>query len=153
MGRALRTSTYSGRKTPSLPWGFGEQVYAEEDRCVGRCCTARTRLEQAMPVGSTAEPKLFVGQLPSACTEEEIVAKFKECGEIKSCKILRYLDGHTKGCAMVAFQTFAEAEKAISQFHGTPLGTLGRNAPSRNTDKNLAAVQENRSQKESGRWL
>ena len=73
-----------------------------------------------MPVGSQAEPKLFVGQIPATCTEEEITTKFKECGEIKSCMILRHLDGRTKGGAMVAFVTFADAEKAIQKFHGNP---------------------------------
>jgi len=65
------------------------------------------------------EPKLFVGQIPLETTKEEIVSVFSNFGTVKNVTVLTTPDGRSKGCAMVLFDKWAQAEWAITACNGS----------------------------------
>ena len=58
-----------------------------------------SRFQSSDPVA--AEPRLFVGQLPSDCTEEMLFNVFSPFGTVKNLHLLKGGDGKPRGCAMV----------------------------------------------------
>ena len=63
--------------------------------------------------------KLYVGNLPSQLTEEELQALFTEAGEVVYAKIIT--DRHTgqpRGFGFVEMGTKIEGQKAISMLNG-----------------------------------
>ncbi len=66
------------------------------------------------------QPKLFVGQLLPAVTKDELIARFGQYGTVVQCTPLYHHDtGKFKGCAMVLFQKWAEAETAMENENGS----------------------------------
>lgn len=66
------------------------------------------------------ENKLFVGNLSYNATEEELQALFEKAGTVQSVTIVKDRDtGRSKGFAFVEMATQDEAQKAISQLHGS----------------------------------
>ena len=64
------------------------------------------------------EPKLFVGQIPLETTKEEIVSVFSNFGTVKNTTLLTTPEGRSKGCAMVLFEKWAQAEFAMNACNG-----------------------------------
>jgi RNA recognition motif-containing protein len=61
-----------------------------------------------------AEPKIFVGGLKFEITRDDVFRHFQQYGPLKSCVLLKHQDtGRSKGCAMVLFTRWADAEKAV----------------------------------------
>lgn len=71
------------------------------------------------PEAVCAEPKVFVGQVPHEVTQDQIFALFSKYGTIKKCALITGPDGRSKGCAMVTYDRWAEAELAIEHENGT----------------------------------
>lgn len=66
--------------------------------------------------------KLYVGNLPYSSNDQSLTEKFSECGTVSSSKVIMDRDsGRSKGFAFVEMSTAAEAQNAISKFHGTDL--------------------------------
>jgi len=68
------------------------------------------------------EAKLYVGNLSYTTTEDDLRSLFAQAGTVKSVTLIKDRDtGRSRGFAFVEMETQAEAQKAISQFHGTQL--------------------------------
>ncbi|MCI0422306.1 MAG: RNA-binding protein [Acidobacteria bacterium] len=66
------------------------------------------------------EAKLYVGNLSYNTTEDDLRDLFAQAGTVKSATLIRDRDtGRSKGFAFVEMETQDEAQKAISQFHGS----------------------------------
>lgn len=64
-------------------------------------------------------PKLFVGGLAWAATDEDLKSAFAECGEVVSASIVRFPDtGRSKGFGFVEYATTEEAETAKKELDG-----------------------------------
>jgi len=84
-------------------------------------------------------PKLYVGNLPFAVSEEDLKKLFSEAGEVQSVKIIMdQYSGRSRGFGFVEMTSKAEADKAISLLNGKVL-----------TDRTLI-VNEARPQKQRG---
>jgi len=63
--------------------------------------------------------KLFVGNLPFSAAEKDLQDHFAQAGSVVSATIMQDRNtGRSRGFAFVEMNTQAEAEAAISQFHG-----------------------------------
>lgn len=63
--------------------------------------------------------KLFVGNLPFSTSESDLQSHFAQAGVVISASIMQDRNtGRSRGFAFVEMNTQAEAEAAISQFHG-----------------------------------
>lgn len=47
-------------------------------------------------------PRLFVGQIPTTCTEEDLLPVFAGYGEIEKVSLVRGPDNKSRGCCMVS---------------------------------------------------
>jgi RNA recognition motif-containing protein len=66
------------------------------------------------------ENKLYVGNLSYSTTEGDLQTLFAQAGTVKSVALIKDREtGRSKGFAFVEMETQAEAQKAISMFHGT----------------------------------
>ncbi|HEY8521000.1 MAG TPA: RNA-binding protein [Gammaproteobacteria bacterium] len=64
--------------------------------------------------------KLYVGNLPFSTTEDDLAAKFGQCGTVESAKLITDRDtGRSKGFGFVEMSSEAEARAAIEQLNGT----------------------------------
>eukprot|EP00755_Sulcionema_specki_P039497 Sspe_Gene.112917::Locus_96793_Transcript_1_1_Confidence_1.000_Length_444::g.112917::m.112917 len=62
--------------------------------------------------------KLFVGQVPAICSEDQLSAIFGQFGEIADISIMRdKISGRSKGSAWVTFVEASAAEDAINTLH------------------------------------
>jgi RNA recognition motif-containing protein len=85
------------------------------------------------------ETKLYVGNLSYTTTEEDLQALFAQAGAVSSVMLIKDRDtGRSKGFAFVEMGTQAEAQKAITQFHGSKFGD-------RDLTVNVARPREERS--------
>eukprot|EP01018_Ginkgo_biloba_P012357 Gb_28108 [translate_table: standard] len=67
--------------------------------------------------------KLFVGNLPRSCDNEQITQIFKECGTVESAEVICNEDtGISRGFAFVTMSTVDEAKAAIEKLQGFDLG-------------------------------
>jgi CUG-BP- and ETR3-like factor len=65
-------------------------------------------------------PKLFVGHVPLNFKEKELTQLFSSHGNVVKVTLLKGPEGKPRGCAMVQFTTWSEAEAAQSALHGSP---------------------------------
>ncbi len=69
------------------------------------------------------ETKLYVGNLSYSTGETDLQTLFAKAGPVKSVALITDRDtGRSRGFAFVEMETQADAQKAISMFHGTQLG-------------------------------
>jgi hypothetical protein len=71
------------------------------------------------PAPVCPEPKVFIGQIPLESTQEQVFALFQKYGTIKKCAVISGPDGRSKGCAMVTYEHWGEAELAVEHENGT----------------------------------
>lgn len=73
-------------------------------------------------------PRLFVGQVPTDKAEQDLYPLFAPYGTVEKITMVRGPEGKSRGCAMVQFKRWAEAEAAMDALNGTsPLeGGKGR---------------------------
>ncbi|CAD7695260.1 unnamed protein product [Ostreobium quekettii] len=64
------------------------------------------------------EPKIFIGQIPMECSQEDVLALFRRFGNVKSASLMTHADGRSKGCAMVLYDKWSEAEAAMESTNG-----------------------------------
>lgn len=63
--------------------------------------------------------KLYVGGLPYSTTEDALRSAFEQCGAVSSATIITdRMSGRSKGFGFVEFENDADADAAISMFHG-----------------------------------
>ena len=62
-------------------------------------CSALSRRPSLPPPAGV--PRLFVGQIPTVCTEEEILPVFSSYGDIEKVSLVRGPDNKSRGCCMV----------------------------------------------------
>lgn len=66
--------------------------------------------------------RLYVGNLPYRCTEQELEELFGRAGKVETVKIIvDTLTGRSRGFGFVEMATEEEADRAVSQINGTPL--------------------------------
>lgn len=66
--------------------------------------------------------KLFVGGLPYATTNDQLLEMFSKFGQVSSAVIVTdKFSGQSKGFGFVEMQNDAEAQKAISELNGTSM--------------------------------
>lgn len=64
-------------------------------------------------------PRIFVGGLAWAATDEDLKEAFSACGEVISANVVRYPDtGRSKGFAFIEFSSVEEAQKAKDELDG-----------------------------------
>jgi len=64
-------------------------------------------------------PKLFVGSLAWAATDEDLQALFSPIGELVSASVVKYPDtGRSKGFGFVEYSSTEEAQKAKDELDG-----------------------------------
>ena len=73
-------------------------------------------MANAEPVAS--EPRLFVGQVPTDKTAEDLIPLFEGFGVIKNLHLVKGPDGKSRGCAMVLFDRWSSAEAAMEKHDG-----------------------------------
>ena len=73
-------------------------------------------MANAEPVAS--EPRLFVGQVPTDKTAEDLIPLFEGFGVIKNLHLVKGPDGKSRGCAMVLFDRWTSAEAAMEKHDG-----------------------------------
>jgi len=64
--------------------------------------------------------KIFVGQLPRAVEEHDLMRAFGHCGAIDSVIVLRSENGRSQGCGFVTFSTRNHAMRAVHEMNGVP---------------------------------
>ena len=67
------------------------------------------------------EPKIFIGQIPMECTQDDVLNLFRRFGTVKSASLMTHMDGRSKGCAMVLYEKWAEAEAAMDACNGNAI--------------------------------
>uniref|UniRef100_A0A671RFK0 CUGBP Elav-like family member 3 n=1 Tax=Sinocyclocheilus anshuiensis TaxID=1608454 RepID=A0A671RFK0_9TELE len=77
------------------------------------------QVKPANSEGRGEDRKLFVGMLGKQQSDEDVRKMFEPFGSIDECTVLKGLDGTSKGCAFVKFQTHSEAQSAINSLHGS----------------------------------
>ncbi|KAG5507594.1 hypothetical protein JKF63_06543 [Porcisia hertigi] len=61
-----------------------------------------------------AGSKLFVGQVPAVCTEDQLRPLFAQFGHLLEIKIMREPNGRSKGSAWVRYESEESAQRAIA---------------------------------------
>jgi RNA recognition motif-containing protein len=70
--------------------------------------------------------KLYVGNLPYTIDDQTLTSEFSKFGTVTSAKVITDREtGRSKGFGFVEMETDDQAESAISQLNGQPMG--GRN--------------------------
>lgn len=73
------------------------------------------------------EPKVFAGQIPFEATQEQVYSLFSKYGSVQKCAVITGPDGRSKGCAMITYARWAEAEVAVEAENGS--SNLGGSKP------------------------
>lgn len=64
------------------------------------------------------EVEVFVRNLSSSTTQDELGALFAQAGDVTVVKLIRDLkSGESKGFAYITMSALSEADKAVSMFH------------------------------------
>lgn len=81
------------------------------------------------PAAVASEPRLFVGQVPSTYKAAELRPVFEPHGTIKEIHVVSGPDGRSRGCAMITYERWTEAEAAINALNGKTVLPGGTNRP------------------------
>lgn len=83
----------------------------------------RIKVAYARPGGEVIKnANLYIRGIPKSMEQDELIAMFKDCGEIIQCRMLKDdFTGENKGVAFVLFDLHEQAEKAIENFSGQML--------------------------------
>lgn len=62
--------------------------------------------------------RLYVGNLPYRCTDEDLTALFSKAGAVDNVRVMRdQATGRARGFAFVEMATEEDAQRAITEFH------------------------------------
>ncbi|KAJ2155895.1 hypothetical protein GGF46_005533 [Coemansia sp. RSA 552] len=123
--RAIRVSTATPKRTPTMSTAFGQHGHPTPDDANGRDAT-RSPASSVSSTDSNAlynpatdpfNKTVFVGGLVNPVTEDELKAFFAVYGEVVYCKI-----PPGRGCGFVTFANRSNAETAIRTLNGHVLG-------------------------------
>ena len=79
----------------------------------------KDRFDKVDHTPAEPNPKLFVGSLAWAATDEDLQTAFAAFGELVSASVVRYPDtGRSKGFGFVEYSTTEEAQKAKDELDG-----------------------------------
>ena len=118
-------------------WSWGAHSRPKTPECAGAgawwCCGA----DHPPPAGRSASPpaavagvpRLFVGQVPTDKGETDLLPVFAPFGTVEKVTMVRGPEGRSKGCAMVQFSKWAEAEAAMEGVNGTSPLENGKGRP------------------------
>jgi RNA recognition motif-containing protein len=71
--------------------------------------------------------KVYVGNLPFSCTEDELKALFQKYSSLISCNLVKDQEtGRSRGFAFVELSSDDEATQAINDLNNKPMGSTGR---------------------------
>ena len=71
--------------------------------------------------------KVYVGNLPFSCTEDELKHLFGKYSSLISCNLVKDQEtGRSRGFAFVEFSSDDEATQAINDLNNKPMGSSGR---------------------------
>ena len=65
---------------------------------------------------------LFVANLPFRYSDDDVVALFAEVAPITSAQVVMDDDGRSRGYGFVEIEVATDAERLISEFHGSDVG-------------------------------
>eukprot|EP01068_Selenidium_serpulae_P005014 Selendium_serpulae@DN3832_c0_g1_i2.p1 len=88
---------------------------------ISPCAATAFMTDKAGPseIPAKTNIKLFVGRVPTTCTEDEVKAAFEEHGRVVECQIIREKQsGAHKNSAFVKMASITDADKAIRAIHG-----------------------------------
>lgn len=67
--------------------------------------------------------KIYVGNLPWSCTDQELSELFSEAGEVESAAVITDREtGRSRGFGFVEMNDDAAANKAIAELNGKDMG-------------------------------
>lgn len=67
--------------------------------------------------------KIYVGNLPWSCTDQELSEMFSESGEVESAAVITDREtGRSRGFGFVEMNDDAAANKAIAELNGKDMG-------------------------------
>lgn len=72
---------------------------------------------------SMEQTRIIVKGIPKFVKEDQLAERFSSAGNMTDCKILKTVQGKSRGFAFVGYKTHEEALKAIEQFNGTFFNT------------------------------
>ncbi|KAL6774510.1 CRB3 [Auxenochlorella protothecoides x Auxenochlorella symbiontica] len=81
------------------------------------------------PQAVAGVPRLFVGQIPTDRQEPDLLPVFAPYGAIEKLTLVRGPEGKSRGCAMVQYKRWADAERAAAGVNGTSPLEGGRGRP------------------------
>lgn len=81
------------------------------------------------PAAVASEPRLFVGQVPPNYKADDLKPLFQPHGTIKEIHVVSGADGRSRGCAMVTYDRWAQAEAALNAHNGKTVLPGGTNRP------------------------
>lgn len=71
--------------------------------------------------------KVYVGNLPFSCSEDELKNLFSKYASVISCNLVKDQEtGRSRGFAFVDFSSDDDATQAINDLHNKPMGSTGR---------------------------
>ena len=115
-----KTRTGSSGGCPCRLYSKQRRTTLPKEGCRTCGCKGCNPLDKAMqersgsPEGSQSDvPKLFVGQVPSDCSENRLRDVFAKYGRVTDVHILRYKDGKSRNCGFVTFENHRQARDAI----------------------------------------
>ena len=75
------------------------------------------------------EPRLFVGQVPATARDDDLWPIFNAFGNVRNLHLLKGSDGKPRGCAMVLYARWAQAEAASQALNGHSALIGGQSRP------------------------
>ena len=83
---------------------------------------ARAKEAADRPPRKRGAATLFVANLPFRYSDDDVVALFAEVAPITSAQVVMDDDGRSRGYGFVEIEVAADAERLISEFHGSDVG-------------------------------
>ncbi|KAJ9515120.1 hypothetical protein QJQ45_028921 [Haematococcus lacustris] len=114
MGLGLPPSSHLGQSMLGSTYGLDPSTVA-----MGAMGGLETEITETPPAGCAPDAiKLFVGNIPKSCTEEQLLPFFETVGLVVELVIVRDKASHeSKGSAFVWYASRANAERAILQLN------------------------------------
>jgi RNA recognition motif-containing protein len=84
-----------------------------------------TNIQEGKEPKHVGDCKLYVGNIPFTCHEDDLFEVFSQIGEVGEVNLVRDDDGKIRGFGFITMRTKEEGLKAIEQLNGTPI--RGRN--------------------------
>lgn len=104
-----RTRTGNSGGCPCRLYSKQRRTTLPENGCRTCGCKGCNPLDRMANAG----PKLFVGQVPSDCSERRLAELFEKYGRVVDVHILRDRDGRSRNCGFVTLESTKQAKLAM----------------------------------------